>query len=198
MTGTPVPLIQALEAVPSYYLRYYYLTDEVLAEQRQKRPRADEVAEIEVQLLELYRDPELDRKPDLLFRRGGAYYSEVAAGVIASLHGDAGDVHVVNMRNVGAVANVDSDAVVEVPARVDRDGAHPLPVGKLPPEMLGLVQQVKAFERLTIQAAVAGDHKAALKALVANPLVADYATASPLLEALLEANRSHLPRFFSA
>jgi 6-phospho-beta-glucosidase len=64
--------------------------------------------------------------------------------------------------------------------------------------MLGLVQQVKAFERLTIQAAVAGDHKAALKALVANPLVADYATASPLLEALLEANRSHLPRFFSA
>jgi 6-phospho-beta-glucosidase len=198
MTGTPVPLIQALEAVPSYYLRYYYLTDEVLAEQRQKPPRADEVAEIEVELLELYRDPKLDRKPDVLSRRGGAYYSEVAAGVIASLHGDAGDVHVVNMRNVGAVANVDSDAVVEVPARVDRDGAHPLPVGKLPPEMLGLVQQVKAFERLTIQAAVAGDHKAALKALVANPLVADYATASPLLEALLEANRSHLPRFFSA
>jgi 6-phospho-beta-glucosidase len=197
MTGTPLPLIQALEAVPSYYLRYYYVTDEVLAEQRQKRPRADEVAEIEVQLLELYRDPELDRKPDLLSRRGGAYYSEVAAGVIASLHGDSGDVHVVNVRNDGAVANVDPDAVVEVPARVDRDGAHPLPVGKLPPEMLGIVEQVKAFERLTIQAAVAGDGKAALKALVANPLVADYAIAAPLLEALLEANRRHLPRFFS-
>jgi 6-phospho-beta-glucosidase len=198
MTGTPLPLIQALEAVPSYYLRYYYLTDEVLAEQRQKPPRADEVAEIEVQLLELYRDPELDRKPDVLSRRGGAYYSEVAAGVIASLDAGSGEVHVVNVRNDGAIPNVDSDAVVEVPARVDREGAQPLRVGELPPEMLGLVEQIKAFERLTIQAAVAGDRNAALKALVANPLVADYATAAPLLEALLEANRSHLPRFFGA
>jgi 6-phospho-beta-glucosidase len=196
MTGTPVPLIEALEAIPSYYLRYYYLTDEVLAEQRQKPPRADEVAEIELHLLELYRDPELDRKPDLLSRRGGAYYSEVAAGVIASLHAGSGDVHVVNVRNDGAVSNLDPDAVVEVPARVDRDGAQPMRVGPLPPEMLGIVEHVKAFERLTIQAAVAGDRKAALKALVANPLVADYATAAPLLDALLEANRQHLPRFF--
>jgi 6-phospho-beta-glucosidase len=198
MSGTPVALIEALEAVPSYYLRYYYLTDDVLDEQRTKPPRADEVAAIERQLLDLYRDPGLDRKPDLLSRRGGAYYSEVAAGVIASLHAGFGDVHVVNIRNGGAISNVEADAVVEVPARVDRDGAHALPTGPLPPEMLGIVEQVKAFERLTVRAAVAGDRKAALKALIANPLVGDYATAAPLLDALLEANRRHLPRFFPA
>jgi 6-phospho-beta-glucosidase len=62
--------------------------------------------------------------------------------------------------------------------------------------MLGLVQQVKAYERLTVRAAIHGDRGAALKALIANPLVARYNVARPLLDALLEANRVHLPRFF--
>ena len=61
--------------------------------------------------------------------------------------------------------------------------------------MLGLVQAVKAYERLAIQAALSGDRTVALRALLANPLVADYDIAVPLLEALLEANRAHLPRF---
>jgi 6-phospho-beta-glucosidase len=90
---------------------------------------------------------------------------------------------------------MDDDAVVEVACRIDREGAHPLPVDPLPPEWLGLVEAIKAFERLTVRAAVEGDRDLALKALIAHPLVADYRLAKPLLEELLAANRALLPRF---
>jgi 6-phospho-beta-glucosidase len=196
--GLPAGLIQLLQAVPSYYLRYYYATDEVLREQMSgaKRSRAEEVMAIERGLLEMYGDPNLDEKPALLEKRGGAYYSEAAAQLIASLHDGAGDVQVVDVRNDGALPGLPDDAVVEIPARVDREGALVEPMEPMPPEMLGLVQQVKAYERLTVKAAVEGDRSAALKALLANPLVARYNVARPLLDALLEANREHLPRFF--
>jgi 6-phospho-beta-glucosidase len=194
----PAELIRALGAIPSYYLHYYYLTDEVLERQRTGRTRAEEVMEIEVGLLELYRDSKLAEKPALLERRGGAYYSEAAAHLMASLYAGTGDVQIVDVRNDGSLPDLADDAVVEVPARIDRDGAHPLPLAPLAPEMLGLVEHVKAYERLTVQAAVTGDRTVALKALMTNPLVRDYRTAAPLLDALLEANRQYLPRFFGA
>ena len=194
--GLPVALLQDLGVVPSSYLRYYYATAEVLDEQRRRPSRAEEVAGIERGLLELYRDPALDTKPELLERRGGAFYSEAAAALIASLHAGTGDFQVVDVRNDGAVAGLPDDAVVEVPARVDADGAHPLPQAPLAPELLGLVQQAKAYERLAVEAAVTGDRTAARKALLANPLVGDYRVAAPLLEALLAASRPYLPRFF--
>jgi len=194
--GLPVALLQDLGVVPSSYLRYYYATAEVLDEQRRRPSRAEEVAGIERGLLELYRDPALDTKPELLERRGGAFYSEAAAALIASLHAGTGDVQVVDVRNDGALPGLPDDAVVEVPARVDAAGAHPLPQAPLAPELLGLVQQAKAYERLAVEAAVTGDRTAARKALLANPLVGDYRVAAPLLEALLAASRPYLPRFF--
>jgi 6-phospho-beta-glucosidase len=193
---TPAELIRALGAIPSYYLHYYYLTDEVIERQRTERTRAEEVMDIEAGLFELYRDPDLAEKPQLLERRGGAFYSEAAAQLITSLHEGTGDLQVVNVRNEGALPDLPDDAVVEILARIDRDGAHPIPVAPLPSEMLGLVEHVKAYERLAVRAATTGDRTIALKALMTNPLVRDYRTAVPLLEALLEANRQHLPRFF--
>ena len=196
--GIPADLIRLLGAIPSYYLRYFYLTDEVLREQLSgaKRSRAQEVMAIEERLLEMYRDPTLVDKPKLLEKRGGAFYSEAAAQLIASLHAGTGDDQVVDIRNDGAIPDLPADAVVEIPARIDGDGAHPGRFSPLPPEMLGLVQQVKAYEMLTVKAAIDGDRSAALKALLANPLVGRYAVATGLLEALLNANRKHLTRFF--
>ena len=68
-------------------------------EQRDGIPRATTVAEIEHELLELYRDPALTEKPALLERRGGAFYSEAAIGLVASLSSGGGAVHVVDVRN---------------------------------------------------------------------------------------------------
>lgn len=196
-TGTPVEVIRALGAIPSYYLQYYYLTDEILEHQRSgERTRAEEVMEIEAGLLDLYRDPALDEKPKLLEERGGAFYSEAAAQLVASLQAGTGDVQVVNVRNDGAIPNLADDDVVEMAARVDREGAHPLPTRPLPAEMLGLVQHAKAYERLAIAAAMSGDRTLALRALLTNPLGPSADRAHPLLDSLLDANRAYLPRFF--
>jgi 6-phospho-beta-glucosidase len=192
----PVELVRLLGAIPSYYLHYYYLTSEVLEQQRRGPSRAEDVIAIERELLSLYRDPALDTKPAMLERRGGAFYSEAAVQLIASLHEGTGDVQVVDVRNDGSLPDLPADAVVEVPARIDTAGAHPVPLGPLAPELLGLVQRVKAYERLTVQAARTGDRGLALKALLTNPLVGEYQLAVPLLDALLEGSRAHLPRFF--
>jgi 6-phospho-beta-glucosidase len=195
--GMPADLVRVLEAIPSYYLRYYYQFDEVLAEQLSDghETRAEEVIDIENRLLEMYRDPHLAEKPALLADRGGAFYSEAAAQLIASLHDGAGDIQVVNVRNNGALPDLPNDAVVEIPARVDRDGAHPLPLAPLAPEMRGLVLQAKAYEELAIEAARSGDRDVALRALLANPLVGRWEIADQLLTEILAANQVHLPRF---
>jgi len=194
--GLPGDLILALGAIPSYYLRYYYLADVVVAEERAGPSRAEEVIAIERELLDLYRDPALEGTPALLEQRGGAFYSEAAAQLIASLYAGAGDIQVVDVRNAGAIPDLPDDAVVEVPARIDRDGARPIRLAPLAPDMLGLIQQAKAYERLAARAALSGDRVVALRALLANPLVGRYSVAAPLLDALLEAGRDHLPRFF--
>jgi len=196
-TDMPAELIRDIGAIPSYYLHYYYLTQRVLESQRTGKTRAEEVMEIEAGLIELYKDPTLDTKPKLLEERGGAFYSDAAAALVASLHAGTNDIQVVNVRNDGAIPNLPDDAVVEVSAHVDRDGAHPLPVDPLSPEMLGLVEHAKAYELLAVRAAMSGDRGDALKALMTNPLVGDYDVAKPLLDVLLEANRDHLPRFFA-
>jgi 6-phospho-beta-glucosidase len=196
-SGTPTELLRALGALPSYYLHYYYQTREVLQEQLAGGTRAEDVMAIERELLELYRDPTLDRKPALLESRGGAFYSEAAAQLIASLHAGTGDIQVVDVRNDGALPDLPAGAVVEVPARIDRDGAHPLPLAPLAPELRGLVQSAKAYEELAIAAAIGGDPDVALKALLANPLVPDLRAAEGLLEAILEMNLRFLPQFAS-
>jgi 6-phospho-beta-glucosidase len=190
----PLDLLRTVGAVPSYYLRYYYLTRTVLGEQQEGHTRAREVIDIEARLLDLYRDPALAEKPALLASRGGAFYSEAAAQLIASLHDGRGDVQVVDVQNGGALPDLPDTAVVEIPAVIDRDGAHPLPLAPLAPEQRGLVQAVKAYEELVIQAAMTGDRRTALVALGANPLIGAE-VAGPLLDALLEANRALLPRF---
>jgi 6-phospho-beta-glucosidase len=194
--GLPAELVRSLRAIPSYYLRYYYQTARVVAGQRDGRTRAQDVIDIEARLLDLYRDETLDEKPALLGDRGGAYYSEAAAQLIASLHDGAGDVQIVDIRNDGALPDLPDTAVVEIPARIDRDGAHPLPLAPLSPEMRGLVQAIKAYEELAVEAAISGDRRTALRALIANPLVGEWEIAEPLLAALLDANRPYLPRFF--
>jgi 6-phospho-beta-glucosidase len=195
--AAPIELVRALGAIPSSYLRYYYRTSEVLEHQRTHRTRAEEVLEIEAGLLELYRDPALDTKPKLLEERGGAWYSDAAAALVASLHAGTGDEQVVNVLNEGAIPNMPPGDVVELTCRVDRAGAFAQPTDPLAPEMLGLVQHAKAYERLTIEAALTGSRTSALKALVTNPLVGDVDRAGPMLDALLDANRAHLPRFFA-
>ena len=202
--GSPAEIVRLTGSIPSYYLKYYYDFDHVLHDQQNgKETRAGEVMDIEHELLTMYRNPNLDEKPKLLERRGGAFYSEAAAQLIASLHDGRGDVQVVDIRNgdgsgARAIPDLPDKAVVEVSARITRDGATIIPMAPLAPEIRGLVQAMKAYEELAVAAAKSGDRGIALKALLANPLVARWSIVEPLLPALLEANRALLPRFYPA
>ena len=196
-TGSP-SLLRALRAIPSYYLNYFWGTAGEIAAQRAGDHRAAAVQAIEAELLTMYADPALDHKPALLESRGGAYYSEAAAALVTSLLTGDGAHHYVNVRNEGTITGLPDDAVVEVAATVDAGGAHPLPVPPLPPEMLGLVQAVTAYEILAVRAATTGDRTVAARALLANPLVREWEVVEPLLDDLLEVNRSFLPAFFPA
>jgi 6-phospho-beta-glucosidase len=196
----PGELLESLRAIPCGYHRYYYMGDEALealqrADAEGKPTRGEAILQIEKELFDLYRDPHLAEKPAALSQRGGALYSEAAVRLISSIVNDRRDIQCVDTTNRGALADLAPDCVVEVNCVIDGEGAHPLTIGRLRPELRGLLQQVKAYEELTIEAAVSGDRKVALQALLANPLVPSLRTAKALLDDLLEAHAEHLPRF---
>ncbi|MFI8298301.1 6-phospho-beta-glucosidase [Streptomyces nigra] len=189
----PRVLMDRLGVVPSYYLRYFYAHDAVVREMRSKPSRAAEVAEMERQLLALYADPALDEKPELLSKRGGAYYSEAAVDLAAALLTGAGSpFQVVNTLNRGTLPFLPDDAVIEVQAAVGRDGAAPLPVPHLDPLYAGLMAQVTAYEDLALGAALHGGRDRVFRALLAHPLVGQFEYAEKLTDELIAHNREHL------
>ncbi|MYS87682.1 6-phospho-beta-glucosidase [Embleya scabrispora] len=199
----PVELLRAQGTVPSYYLRYFYAHDAVVSAQRHTTSRAQQVAAIERELLELYADPTLDTKPELLERRGGAYYSEAAVALVAALLGtgsgsgsgfDGADrIQVADVRNNGTLPFLPDDAVIEVPSRIDANGATPLPVAPLGPLHSGLIAHVAAYEELALDAALRGGRDRVVTALLAHPLVGQYDIAEALTDRLLAAGKEHLP-----
>jgi 6-phospho-beta-glucosidase len=194
-SGLSRRLLDELGVIPSYYLHYFYSHDTVVAEQLDGVPRATTVAEIERELLEMYRDPNLVEKPPLLEKRGGAFYSEAAIGLVGALAADSGEPHVVDVRNNGTIEGLADDDVVEVLAEVGARGAKPLPQAPVAPELLGLMQHVTAYERLAAQAAVSGDPAIARKALLTHPLIGQHPLSEDLVDRLLEAGSAHLPQF---
>jgi 6-phospho-beta-glucosidase len=191
--------LESLGMLPNYYLQYFYYTDKKLKAQESWPPsRAEEVMEIEKDLLREYADPALTEPPADLMKRGGAYYSTLATQLIHSHHGDLGQVHVVNIRHNGAVRGWPEDWVLEMPARVDRQGVHPLPAEPLPPACYGLVAQVKMYELLTVEAGAHGDRNAAYQALLTHPLGPKADQVQAVLDDMLETNRKWLPQFFQA
>jgi 6-phospho-beta-glucosidase len=192
-TGLPLAVTLAVGAVPSYYLRYFWAHDAVVAEERGRETRAQAVAEIERQLLAMYADPALDTKPELLQHRGGAFYSEAAVALLASLVTDKGDRQVVNVRNNGTLPFLADQAVIEVSATVGSSGAVPVPVAPAGPLMSGLISHVSAYEELAVEAALRGGRERVWKALLAHPLVGQYDLAEQLTDRLLAENAQFLP-----
>jgi len=206
--GLPPAVLRRLGCIPSYYLRYFYCHDEVVAAEREAvarggPTRGQRVAEIESELLRMYADPTLDTKPALLSQRGGAFYSEAAVGLVASLRGSAPGpdrasgglasvTHVSNVRNAGTLAFLNDDAVIEVTCDVNGEGLTPRPVGAVAPELAGLIAAVSAYEELAVQAARSGGRDRVYRALLAHPLVGQHALADDLTDRLLVANAAHL------
>jgi len=193
-TGMPAEFLRHLGMVPSYYLRYYYAHDAVVAAQREAAvTRAQEVAALERELLELYADPALDRKPEQLAQRGGAWYSEAAVDLIASLTGNRRDVQVVNAGNGLTLPFLPADAVIEVPCTVGSGGAVPVPADPVEPLLRGLIAHVYAYEELALEAALLGGRSRVYDALLAHPLVGQAEVAQCLTDRLIAENAPYLP-----
>lgn len=193
----PPELMAVMKGIPIGYLNYYYFRDETVKHcQQAEKTRGEICLEIEAELLELYKDPSLKEKPDVLNKRGGALYSEAAVSLIDAIENDRNEVHVVDVKNNGAYPFMAYDDVIETKCLVNRKGATPIPMSHFDnPHIVGLMQVVKAYEKLTVKAGLEGDYASALSALLVHPLIGDYQRAKPLLDELLDANRDYLPQF---
>jgi len=191
-------LLELQQAVPSYYLKYFYAHDQVFRKQAAPGAvtRAEEVMALEKVLFAKYADPAVDTKPPELAERGGAFYSDAAVDLLASLTADRGDKQVVNVRNDGVLSFLPDDHVIEVPARINATGAdttgslarRPVADGER-----GLIANVAAYERLALEAALKGGRQRVVAALLAHPLVGQYDKAEKLADELIQVNRQFLP-----
>jgi 6-phospho-beta-glucosidase len=189
--------IEVLRMIPNYYLQYFYYTDQKLKHQQNWPPsRAEEVIEVEKELLRQYADPGLKEPPADLMKRGGAYYSTVATQLLNAHYNDLGETHVVNIRNSGAVKEWPADWVLEMPATVRKSGVTPIPAEPLPASCFGLIAAVKAYELLTVEAAVHGDRDAAYQALLAHPLGPKGDKVQAVLDDILEIHKEYLSQFW--
>ncbi|MCM3089822.1 6-phospho-beta-glucosidase [Cytobacillus sp. AMY 15.2] len=197
--GWEPEFLQALNVLPCPYHNYYYKTREMVEEEvkaaSEGGTRAEVVKKLEEELFQLYQNPDLAEKPPQLEKRGGAYYSDAACRLIHSIYTDKRDIQPVNTRNNGAIAGLAADSAVEVSCLITKDGPKPIAVGELPIAVRGLVQSIKSFERVTIEAALTGDYDTALLALTINPLMGSDVIAKKILDEMLEAHRSYLPQF---
>jgi 6-phospho-beta-glucosidase len=190
--------VEALGMIPNYYLEYYYYTDKKLAAQEAWPPsRAEEVMEIEEQLLREYAEPDRTEPPEDLTKRGGARYSTVATQLLNAHYNDLRENHVVNVAHGGAVPGWPADWVLEMACRVGADGIIPIPAEPLPPVCFGLLAHVKSYEILAVEAAVRGDRKVAYEALLTHPLGPPADEVQTVLDDMLETNREYLPQFWS-
>lgn len=195
-------LVAALKTIPSYYCSYFFFEDQAIQKdldniKEGKGTRADQVMALEEDLFKLYASPDLDEKPEQLSKRGGALYSEAALSLIESIHNNDGKMHIVNVMNKGAITGLPHDGVIETNCIVNKSGAHPIASGQLPRGSSALTKAVKAYEQLTIEAAIDGCRQTALLALVSNPLIHGADKALDILNDLLKAHKPYLPQFYS-
>ncbi|HYF79630.1 MAG TPA: 6-phospho-beta-glucosidase [Symbiobacteriaceae bacterium] len=190
-------MIRQLRVLPSPYLQYFFHTTQRVKEMRQApRTRGEEVQLLEKEVFAGYQDPEGHTKPEALKKRGGGGYSEVALSIMKAVASRSDVWAVVNVPNQGTVRFLPDNAVIEAACIVNSAGIKPVAIGEVPNAVWGLVSAVKNYEQLAVDAAMTGDRRTALLALMAHPLVREYEVAVPLLNDLLEANREYLPQFF--
>lgn len=206
--GTPVnihqvdfqlELLHSMNLLPCGYHRYYYLKKEMLEhsleEFREGGTRAEQMKEVEASLFEIYKNPDLDKKPEQLQKRGGAYYSDAACECINAIYNNKGIRMVVSTQNNGAIPCLEPESIVEVSAIISSKGAEPIAWGKMRSAEKGWLQIMKAMEECTIDAALSGDYGAALEAFTINPLVENGKKAKDVLNELLVAHEKYLPQF---
>lgn len=191
--------LEQMNIIPCGYHRYYYLQDEMLKhgleEFNGEGTRGQQVKKTEAELFELYKDPNLNYKPEQLTKRGGTHYSDAACECINAIYNDKKIPMVVSTQNNGAIPDLAPDSIVEVTSYITGKGAMPVAWGKLDSAEKGWIQVMKAMEECVIKAAITGDYGLALQAFLLNPQVKGGAIAKTVLDEMLVAHAKYLPQF---
>ena len=193
------PIIELLNAIPNDYLQYFFYHDRKLTEQKAApQTRGEACVDIETRLLSYYADERNHTVPPMLAERGGHLYSEAAIALIASLSGAEPGYHVIDVQNQGVIDFLPDSSVIETCCYVEKGSIRRVPLTVSPCDPLRtLLTSVKAYETLTVEAAMTGDRQTALRALACNPITVDLDRSKPCLLEMLEQNRSLLPNFFA-
>lgn len=195
----PMELLHTMNLLPCGYHRYYYMKKEMLAhsveEFKEGGTRAEQMKQVEEDLFELYKNPQLDKKPEKLSKRGGAYYSDAACECISAIYNDKRKHMVVSTENRGAIPCLEPDSIVEVSSLISARGAEPIAWGSMRSAEKGWLQLMKAMEECTIEAALTGDYGLALEAFTINPLIESGEEAKKVLDELLVSHEKYLPQF---
>ncbi|MFI9817066.1 family 4 glycosyl hydrolase [Saccharothrix variisporea] len=174
--------LRALGVIPNEYLHYYYDTREAMGDDRgafllrQQKRFYD--GEVDWETTRLEREATYMKQERDSLEGGG--YEHVALKLMHAIANDERATLILNVR--GGLSTLDSRAVVEVPCTVDKRGARPNPVSPLPDHAAGLVQTIKAIDRLVLE----GTYPAALKAFGLHPLVDSTKTAKSLLDTYVD------------
>lgn len=191
--------IKSLRMFPCPYHRYYYTTSEMLEEEledfKKDGTRGEVVKGVESELFKLYEDHDLNIKPPQLAQRGGAHYSDAACSLINAIYNDKKEIHTVNVRNNGTILDLPDDVSIETNCVIDKNGAHPISIGHVPTRIRGLMQAVKAYEELTVEAGVTGNYYTALQALTIHPLIPSATVAKQILDDIIKENKDYLPQY---
>ena len=191
--------IKGLNAIPCPYHNYYFFTKEKLQEQLEEYEkgtvRGEEVYKSEKKLFEIYKDENLDIKPEELSFRGGAKYSDAACNLIQSIYNNTGDIQYVNTKNNGAISDMSKDSVVEIACKITSEGPKPIEIGTLHPQISGYIKMIKSFEEMVVEAAVTGNRDLAVTALNLNPLCSSDEISNLVIDELIQAHKKYLPRF---
>ena len=197
-TDYPPALLKVTGGIPIGYLAYYFFREEQIRKCKEaEKTRGEICIDIEKELLEMYKDPQLKEKPEALDKRGGALYSEAAVSLIDAIENNKNEVHVVDVKNNGAYEFMDKDDVVETKCLINKNGATPIVYKDFRNEyIIGLMRAVKAYEKLAVKAGIHGDYDTALAALMIHPLIGDYHKAKGVLDEMLETNKEFVPQFY--
>jgi 6-phospho-beta-glucosidase len=189
-------LMKKLRLIPSPYIKYFFHRSKVIEELKSKKTtRGEDVLEIEKEVFKAFSDPQQVTIPEILYKRGGGGYSEVAISIIKAIYTDTPKKIVVNVPNNGAIKWLPDDAVIETPCLVNSAGIKPLAVPELPETVWGLISAVKNYEQLAVEAALTGSLDLAELALLAHPLIGDWELIKPLMKEMMDANSKFLPQF---
>lgn len=180
-------LIDAIGLLPSPYLQYFYFEPEMLEKEmtelrKENMTRGDKVEAINQELFKIYAQQDVVTKPQQLSERGGSLYSYAAMDILEACLSDEPWEMTVNTLNQGTIDGLEPYAGVEITCRVSRHGVERLPIGSLPAQVTGLVEMVKRYESLTVDAAVSANRKTALNALLSHPLIHGMSNAEKVLE----------------